>query len=210
MVRCSNAIWWVCLYVKLDGEVKSRRSTLTQSGMPHVSGHSSSSSTLRTHGTGEKHARRLAHRVRPVRPVRSLCGVVRAYHVRHTQGGHDGVVALSFKRCLTAPKPQPKKPATVRCSKQVGGQALYLYYRHMRSRSLRHLVHIFMPSFVCYVFYLSVQVPMQKNECLQAANRDLKLRVDGKGTLEERFVFRPFRWHEGLNIDVGQRWRTGT
>ena len=143
-------------------------------------------------------------------PALQLCGVVRAYHVRHTQGGRDGVVALSFKQCLAAPKPQPKKPATVWCSKQVGGQALYLYYRHMRSRSLRHLVHIFMSSFVCYVFYLSVQVPMQKNECLQAANHNLKLRVDGKGILEERFVFRPFRWHEGLNIDVGQRWRTGT
>lgn len=51
--------------------------------------------------------------------------------------------------------------------------------------------------------YLSVQVPMQKDECLQAADRDSKLRFDGKGTLEERLVFRPFGWHEGLDIDTG-------
>lgn len=55
--------------------------------------------------------------------------------------------------------------------------------------------------------YLSVQVPMQKNECLQTANRDSELGLDGQGTLEEGFVVRPFGWHEGLHIDIGQRRR---
>jgi hypothetical protein len=45
--------------------------------------------------------------------VRSLCGVVRACRVRHTQGGRDGVVALGSKRCLAAPKPQLREPATM-------------------------------------------------------------------------------------------------
>ncbi len=69
-------------------------------------------------------------------------------------GSRDGVVALGFKQCFAAPKPQPKKAATVRCSQKVQGQALYSYYRHMRLRLLRHLVHIFMPSFVCYVLHV--------------------------------------------------------
>jgi len=50
--------------------------------------------------------------------------------------------------------------------------------------------------------YLSIQIPVQKNECLQAANRDSKLRLDGKGALEESLMLGPFRWHEGLDIDV--------
>jgi len=69
-------------------------------------------------------------------------------------GSCDGVVALGFKWHLAAPKPQPKKAATVWHSQKVRGQALYLYYRHMQSRSLRHLVHIFMPSFVCYILHV--------------------------------------------------------
>jgi hypothetical protein len=55
--------------------------------------------------------------------------------------------------------------------------------------------------------YLSVQVPMQKNECLQTANRNSELGLDGKGTLKEGFVVRPFRWHEVLDIDIGRRRR---
>ena len=48
---------------------------------------------------------------------------------------------------------------------------------------------------------------MQKNECLQAADRDSKFRLDSKGTLEEILVIGPFRWHEGFDIDVSQRRR---
>jgi hypothetical protein len=50
--------------------------------------------------------------------------------------------------------------------------------------------------------YLSIQVPVQKNECLQAADRDTKLRLDGEGTLEEILVIGPFRRHEGLDITL--------
>jgi hypothetical protein len=120
------------------------------------------------------------------------------------------VVALSFKWRLAALKPQPKKPATVWCLKQVGDKPciciIDICGRGHQDIWCTFLCH---PLSVMF-FYLSVQVPMQKNECLQAANRDSMLGLDGKGTLEERFVFRPLGWHEGLNIDVGQRWRTGT
>lgn len=56
--------------------------------------------------------------------------------------------------------------------------------------------------------HLSIQVPMQKNERLQAADRDTKLGLDGEGTLEEVFVIGPFRRHEALDINIGQRWRS--
>jgi hypothetical protein len=55
--------------------------------------------------------------------------------------------------------------------------------------------------------YLSVQIPMEKNERLQAADGDAKFRLDGKGAAEEILVFRPLRGHEGLDIDIGQRLR---
>jgi len=54
--------------------------------------------------------------------------------------------------------------------------------------------------------YLSIQIPVQKNECLQAANCDSKLRLDGEGMLEESLGFGPIGQQEGLDIDVGQRW----
>jgi hypothetical protein len=57
--------------------------------------------------------------------------------------------------------------------------------------------------------YLGVQIPMEKNERLQAADGDAKFRLDGKGAPEEILMFRPLRGHEGLDIDIGQR-RRGT
>ena len=55
--------------------------------------------------------------------------------------------------------------------------------------------------------YLSIQVPVQKNKCLQAADRDTKFRLDGEGPLEEILVIGPVRRHKGLDISVGQRRR---
>ncbi len=54
--------------------------------------------------------------------------------------------------------------------------------------------------------YLSIQVPVQKNECPQAADCDTKLRLDGEGMLEEVLVIGLVRRHEGLDVNVGQRW----
>jgi hypothetical protein len=46
---------------------------------------------------------------------------------------------------------------------------------------------------------------MLKNKCLQATDRDSRLRLDGKGPVEESLVFGPLGWHEGLHIHIGQR-----
>ena len=45
---------------------------------------------------------------------------------------------------------------------------------------------------------------MEKNECLQAADRDAKLRLDSKGALEEILVLGPLGGHERLDVDIGQ------